>query len=230
MMQAAPKTIIVAGSESLIGKSVAGYFARRHQVLGLDLALGHDLTREAFVRRWFAKHHGDYLINLFALNDHIGPNQATVGTLFDIPLDSFRKYLEVNLTALFSVCREFARNNAGGGIVNFSSTYGLVSPRPEMYSGSEKHVAYGVSKAGVIQLSRHLAVHLAPQFRVNCIVPGGVRFRQSKEFQTQYAQHTPLRRMMEANELHGILGYLCSDDSSYTTGAILPVDGGWTAI
>ena len=184
-MQAVPKTIIVAGSEGLIGRSVADYFGRQHQVLRLDLALGHDLTSETFVRRWFAENHGDYLVNLFALNDHIGPSQGTTETLLDIPLDSFRKYLEVNLTALFSVCREFVRNNAGGGIVNFSSTYGVVSPRPEMYNGSEKHVAYGVSKAGVIQLSRHLAVHLAPRFRVNCIVPGGVRFQQSEEFQAR---------------------------------------------
>ena len=228
-MQPEPATIIIAGSEGLIGKSVVGYFARSHKVLKLDLALGHDLSSEAFVHQWFSANHGDYLINLFALNDHIGPGKGGAGTLFDISLDSFRMYLEVNLTSLFSVCREFARNNPKGGIVNFSSTYGLVSPRPEMYDGGEKHVAYGVSKAGVIQLSRHLAVHLAPRFRVNCVVPGGVRFKQSEEFQARYASHTPLHRMMEANELHGILNYLCSDDSSYTTGAVLPVDGGWTA-
>src|SRR6266446_1767154 len=213
-MSSEQKTVIITGSEGLIGKSAAQFLAQWHHVVELDLALGHDLTNEAFVRRWFAENPGEFLVNLFALNDHVEAGVHSAETLFDTTLDSFRRYLEVNLTSLFSVCREFARNNEGGGIVNFSSTYGLVSPRPEMYGAGQKHVAYGVSKAGVVQLTRHLAVHLAPRFRVNCVVPGGVRFRQSEEFQRRYAQHTPLRRMMEANELHGILGYLCSDSSS----------------
>ena len=229
-MKTRRKTVVVAGSEGLIGKSASAFLARRYRVLKLDLALGHDLGDEAFVRGWFAANPADYLVNLFALNDHVTAGRREEETLLTISLDSFRRYLEINLTTLFSVCREFARNNPQGGIVNFSSTYGLVSPQPALYPKGEKHIAYGVSKAGVVQLTRHLAVHLAPGIRVNCIVPGGVRHRQSQKFQSDYAQRVPLRRMMDADELHGMLAYLCSDASSYTTGAVLPVDGGWTSI
>jgi len=147
----------------------------------------------------------------------------------DIDLAAFEKYLKINVTALFSVCREFARNNESGSIVNFTSTYGMVSPNPCLYGGDEKNIAYGVSKAAVIQLTRHLAVHLAPKIRVNCVMPGGVKHRQSEEFQAGYGKLTPLGRMMYVEELAGIVKFLVSDESSYCTGAVYPVDGGWTA-
>jgi len=224
------KTIIIAGSKGVMGSTVTDFFRKNYNVLELDLQLGHDLSDEKFVKEWFKKNKGDCLINLFALNDHVDKTRfKEKDTLYDISLDSFRKYLDVNLVALFSVCREFARNNKNGVIINFSSTYGLVSPIPQMYPGSEKHIAYGVSKAGVIQLTKHLAVHLAPNIRVNCIVPGGVKFKQTEEFQKAYASRTPLNRMMNAEEMTGILEYLCDDKSSYVTGSVFVIDGGWTA-
>src|SRR5690606_4153024 len=197
-------------------------------VLELDIAMGHDLAKEAFVREWFAAHPAAALVNLFALNDHVDPARAS-NRLMDISLDSFDRFLNLNLTALFSVCREFARNNPEGSIVNFTSTYGLVSPRRELYGDDEKHIAYGVSKAGVIQLSRHLAVHLAPGVRVNCVAPGGVKHRQSEEFQALYGRHAPMGRMMDVDELFGIVEFLVSEKSSYCTGGVYAVDGGWTA-
>ena len=111
------------------------------------------------------------------MNDHVDGNRKKE-TLFNISLDSFSKYLDVNLTALFSVCREFGRNNKNGTIVNFSATTGIVSARPDLYNGSHKHAGYSVSKAGVINLTKYLATHLGPSIRVNCIAPGGVKFKQ----------------------------------------------------
>ena len=86
-----------------------------------------------------------------------------------------------------------------------------------------------MSKAGVIQLTRHLATHLAPHFRVNCVIPGGVEYNQTKEFKQKYSERVPLGRMMKVNELNGLLDYLCSENSTYTTGTTFTVDGGWTA-
>ena len=144
-------------------------------------------------------------------------------------LSSFEEYLKVNVISLFSVCREFARNNEGGSIVNFSSTYGLTSPLPHLYDGkNEKHIGYGVSKSAVVQLTKHLATHLAPNFRVNCIAPGGVKFKQDDEFIKNYSEHTPMGRMMNVSELNGLIDYLCSEASSYMTGETISVDGGWT--
>jgi len=222
--------IIITGSMGLIGTEVTRYMKQNHDVLELDLQLGHDLADELFVREWFKNNRGDFLVNLFALNDHITKDRnSEFSNMFNVTLDSFRQYMELNLVSLFSVCREFARNNTFGGIVNFSATNGLVSPLPEMYPKNKKHIAYGISKAGVIQMTRYLAVHLAPKIRVNCIAPGGVLKDQPEEFVEEYGIHTPLKRMMNVNEINGLVEYLCSDKSSYVTGSTFVIDGGWTS-
>jgi len=220
--------VVVAGSEGLLGREFCSALAEEHQVLKLDLVLGHDLCEETFVKSWFRENRADYLVNAFAFNDHVYPLRPKAN-LFDITLASFDEYLRVNLTALFSVCREFARNNDRGGIVNFSATTGLVSARPDLYGGAHKHPGYCVSKGGVIQMSKYLAVHLAPGVRVNCLAPGGAAHDQPEEFQRMYASHTPMGRMMKTNELNGIVRYLCSEGSAYMTGACIVIDGGWTA-
>jgi len=219
--------IIVTGSEGLIGKEICSFLEQNNTVLRLDLSLGHDLSNETFVKSWFEKNTADCLINCFAINDHVEKNQKRP-TLFEITLDSFSNILHVNLTSLFSVCREFARNNKNGSIVNFSASTGIVSARPDLYDGGHKHIAYSISKSGVINLTKILATHLSPKIRVNCIAPGGVENSQTSEFIEKYALHTPLKRMMKKNELNGIMDYLCSSYSSYVTGATFVIDGGWT--
>ena len=118
--------IIVTGSEGLLGQEISSYLEKKHLVYRLDVLLGHDLTNEDFVKKWFKENKADCLINCFALNDHVTMGEKRK-TIFDITLESFSKFLDVNLTALFSVCREFARNNKSGIIVNFSATTGIVS-------------------------------------------------------------------------------------------------------
>ena len=219
--------IAITGSEGLLGKEITNYLLKNHKVFKLDLQLGHDLSDEKFVKNWFSKNKIDALVNCFALNDHVAPNEKR-GTLFDISLESFSKFLEVNLTTLFSVCREFARNNKKGTIVNFSATTGIVSARPDIYNGKHKHPAYSISKAGVINLTKFLATHLAPNIRVNCIAPGGVEYDQSESFKKKYAKLTPMKRMLKKSELNEITEYLCTSKSSYVTGSTFVVDGGWT--
>lgn len=222
--------VIVAGSEGLIGRSVCEFLLEnKHDLTRCDLALGHDLNNESFVKTFFSDNRADALINLFAMNDHIDTKTSST-SLFDVSLESFEKYLKCNLVSLFSVCREFARNNDKGSIVNFSSTYGLVSPQPDLYEkNNPKDIGYAVSKAGVPQLTRYLAVHLAPSFRVNCVVPGGVQRDHEEKFKNKYGEKTPLGRMMNVKELNGIVDYLISPQSSYTTASTICVDGGWTA-
>jgi len=219
--------VIVTGSEGLLGSEITSHLEKIHTVLQLDLSLGHDLTDEKFVKSWFQDNHADALVNCFAINDHVGQDEKR-GTLFDIPLASFSNFLEVNLTALFSVCREFARNNDSGSIINFSASTGIVSARPDLYDGYHKNIGYSVSKAGVINLTKFLSTHLAPNIRVNCISPGGVEHDQSQDFQNKYSELTPLKRMMKKHELNDLTEYLVSKKSSYITGSNIVVDGGWT--
>jgi NAD(P)-dependent dehydrogenase (short-subunit alcohol dehydrogenase family) len=191
--------------------------------------LGHDLENERFVKDWFAENPAKSLINAFAINDHVNSIREENNFLYT-PLENFKRVMDVNLTALFSVCRQFIFNNKSGSIVNFSSIYGTVSPDPKLYGENEKDIAYGISKAGVIQLSRHLAVHSAPNFRVNSIVLGGIKYQQNPDFISSYSNKVPLGRMGNLSEISGLVEYLISEKSSYCTGAMFTLDGGWTAV
>jgi NAD(P)-dependent dehydrogenase (short-subunit alcohol dehydrogenase family) len=223
--------IILTGSEGNLGKEISNYLSKNHEVLKLDLILGHDLTNEEFVKNWFKENQGDALVNCFALNDQVNEGEKRK-TLYDVSLESFSKFLNVNLTTLFSVCREFARNNSKGSIVNFSATTGIVSARPDLYNGGHKHIGYSVSKGGVINLTKFLATHLAPNIRVNAVAPGGLEFKpknkQEEIFLQKYSELTPMKRMMQKGELNSLIEYLCSENSSYVTGSVMVIDGGWT--
>ena len=235
------ESIIITGSKGLIGTEITNHFKKSHKVYELDLELGHDLSDELFVKDWFRQNNASYLVNCFAMNDHItkydNGNKSTKilssvsnNDIFNVSLDSIIEYLNINVVALFSVCREFAKNSKSSAIINFASTYAQVSPIPSMYSQTEKHIGYTVSKGAVLQLTRHLAVHFTSRnIRVNCVVPGGIEFDQSEKFIEKYSKNAPIGRMMRKNELNGLISYLCSDESSYMTGSIINIDGGWTA-
>lgn len=224
------KKIIVAGSEGLLGNEIAKYFEENgNDVLRLDLKLGHDLTIENSVKKIMNDNKSsNVLITPFALNPQ--PYEDSYD-LFDLPLESLDRYLKVNLLSLFSVCREFARVcPEKSSIINFSSTYGILSPKHFIYpEGFTKNIGYSITKAGVLGLTQYLSTYLAPKIRVNAIVPGGVENDQNAEFIKKYSEMTPMKRMMKKDEIIGLVKYLSSDDSMYTTGSILKVDGGWSA-
>lgn len=142
--------------------------------------------------------------------------------------------LRVNVTAAFVMTQEAApvlKQQQGSSVVYISSIYGLCGPDMSLYEGTAmKHpAAYGVSKAGLLQLARFFATTLAPEVRVNAISPGGIWRRQPEAFHTRYKVRTPLGRMGVEEDLKGAVLYLASDLSSYVTGQNLVVDGGWCA-
>lgn len=153
----------------------------------------------------------------------------------DYPRAAWEKVLETNLTAVQLACQTFGRAmiaHGGGRIVNLASTYGVVSPDPRIYgaSGVNSPVSYAAAKAGVIQLTRYLAIHWREQnIRVNCLVPGGVYDSQSDDFVANYCTRTPLGRMASAEDYQGAVIFMLSSASAYMTGAVVTVDGGWTA-
>jgi 2-deoxy-D-gluconate 3-dehydrogenase len=153
----------------------------------------------------------------------------------DYPPAAWQQVLEVNLTGVYLACQAFGRSmiaQGGGVMVNLASTYGVVSPDPRIYgdSGVNSPVSYAASKAGVIQLTRYLAIHWREQnVRVNCLVPGGVFDQQSPEFVRQYCARTPLGRMAAPDDYQGAVLFMVSPASAYMTGAVVTVDGGWTA-
>lgn len=147
--------------------------------------------------------------------------------------DSWRKAMEVNVTAAFELCQSSMKHLRAGGngcIVNIASIYGLLGPDWSLYAGTKmaNPAAYAASKGALIQLTRWLSTTVGPEVRVNCISPGGIARGQPESFTSQYVARTPLRRMAREDDFKGAALFLASDLSRYVTGQNLVVDGGWS--
>ncbi|HSI84381.1 MAG TPA: SDR family oxidoreductase [Candidatus Methylacidiphilales bacterium] len=149
-------------------------------------------------------------------------------------VDTWRRALEVNLTAAFTLTQALTpglRSSGNGRIINISSIYGVAGPDFGLYEGLPgmgNPAAYAASKGGIIQLTRWLSTALAPEIRVNCISPGGVEAAQPAPFIARYEAKTPLKRMANPTDIAGAAAFLATDLSRYVTGQNLIVDGGWT--
>jgi NAD(P)-dependent dehydrogenase (short-subunit alcohol dehydrogenase family) len=147
-------------------------------------------------------------------------------------IDTWRRALEVNLTAAFDLCQGLApmlKIAEGASIINIASIYGIFGPDWSLYEGTSMSnpAAYAASKGGLIQLSRWLTTTLAPHVRVNTISPGGIYRNQLEVFVERYEARTPLGRMATEDDFRGAIAFLASDLSLYVTGQNLSVDGGW---
>lgn len=147
-------------------------------------------------------------------------------------LETWRRALEVNLTAIFELCQGLTPSlkiAQGSTIINIASIYGLYGPDWSMYDDTSmgNPAAYGASKGGLLQFTRWLSTTLAPSIRVNAISPGGIFRNQPHEFVARYEKRTPMGRMATESDFCGAIAYLASDLSKYVTGQNLSVDGGW---
>ncbi len=158
--------------------------------------------------------------------------EGWVAPLNEQSLDTWRRAMEVNLTACFHLSQAFTpelKSSIGGNIINISSIYGEYGPDWRLYEGTKmgNPAAYAASKGALIQLTRWLSTTLAPEVRVNSISPGGVLRGQPDQFVDRYCSRTPLGRMASSDDFSGAVAYLASDMSSYVTGQVLRVNGGW---
>lgn len=159
----------------------------------------------------------------------------------EFDFDVWRDVMSVNIDGVFLVAqaigKQMVAQGHGGSIIQTSSTYGLVGPDFGIYEGSEymgckitTPAAYAASKGAVGQLTRYLATYWGNKgIRVNTLVPGGIESGQNETFQKNYGARVPLGRMAHVDEMVGAVVYLASDASSYVTGQMIVVDGGWTA-
>lgn len=183
-----------------------------------DIEAALDATLAAFSRV-------DILINAAGVNS---------GTpFFEITEAEWQRILDTNLKSVFLSCQVFGKAmidaGRGGSIINISS----VSSGPPL----SKVFTYSVTKAGVNQITQFLAREWAPyKVRVNAIRPGFFPAEQNRALLTpertaQIMAHNPMKRFGEAHELVGAVLYLASEEaSSFVTGTILTVDGGFTAM
>jgi NAD(P)-dependent dehydrogenase (short-subunit alcohol dehydrogenase family) len=147
-------------------------------------------------------------------------------------ITTWRRAMEVNLTAVFHLCQAFApilRGRAGASIVNIASIYGMYGPDWKLYEGTQMNnpAAYGASKGGLLQLTRWLSTALATEIRVNALSPGGISRNQPNIFVERYEDRTPLGRMAREDDFRGAIAFLATDMSAYCTGQNLEVSGGW---
>jgi NAD(P)-dependent dehydrogenase (short-subunit alcohol dehydrogenase family) len=183
----------------------------------------------------------DGLINNAANNPKMESGSAVeFSRLESFDLDQWQADLAVGLTGAFLCSQiiggEMARRRRGV-IVNVASDLAVIAPDQRLYRRPGlpedrqpvKPVTYSVVKTGLIGLTRYLATYWADAgVRVNAISPGGVHQGQPEEFVERLSNLIPMGRMAHVDEYEGAIVYLCSDASSYMTGANLIVDGGRT--
>ena len=149
--------------------------------------------------------------------------------------------MDVNLKGVYQCCQVFGGAMAAkgkGSIINIASIYGVVSPDQSLYDYRRqkgeifyKPVAYAVSKSGILNLTRYLAVYWAKKnVCVNTLTIAGVFNNQEKAFLDAYCGRVPVGRMANVDDYNGAILFLASSASRYMTGTNLIVDGGWTAI
>jgi NAD(P)-dependent dehydrogenase (short-subunit alcohol dehydrogenase family) len=240
-------SVVVTGAARGIGRAIAAAFAREGAKLALcdrlpegqevakalgglfwHVDLARDEERERFMEEAYrALGRLDVLVNNAAL--------SSPGSALTLSLTAWREVLEVNLTTpmhLSGLAARFMAPNGGGAIINIASVQGLFA--------EQNNVAYTASKGGLVNLTRSLALDLAPfGIRVNAVAPGAIATEQLLQAiqSTEDPEATrrdwedlhALRRLGSPEEVAEAVVFLASPQANFITGAILPVDGGMTA-
>ena len=161
----------------------------------------------------------DALVNSAGIT---GPNTK----LWDYPVDAWRQVMDVNLNGLFHCCREVAplmRAQGWGRIVNIASVAGK--------DGNPNASAYSASKAAVIALTKSLGKELADSgVRVNCVTPAAVKTAMFDQMSAEHIQFMlskiPMGRFGTPDEIAAMVAWLCTEDCSFSTGAVFDLSGG----
>jgi meso-butanediol dehydrogenase / (S,S)-butanediol dehydrogenase / diacetyl reductase len=243
----AGKRVIVTGGTSGIGEAISRRFidafarviafgytkeecARTQQTLpGLVGAIQMDVADPAQVDAAFRK--ADVLfgqitrpgLDVLVNNAGISIRHA----FLEITAEEWQRVIAVNLSGAFFCAQQAARRmDTGGVILMTASTNGMV--------GHPLYADYNASKAGMILLTKTMALELAPSIRVNCVCPGYVmtpmqRAEYTEEMMEAANRRIPLGRHATPGEIASLFLFLASDEAAYITGATIPIDGGETA-
>jgi NAD(P)-dependent dehydrogenase (short-subunit alcohol dehydrogenase family) len=224
----AGKRVVITGGTSGIGAAAA----RRFRDEGCDVVIlarrsgpgvvACDVGDRAQVDAAF-----DHLGDLDVLINNAGVSMRTPAV--DISADQWEQVIATNLSGAFWVAQAAARRmllGAGGVILNTASTNALV--------GYRDYADYNATKAGLVALTKSLALEWAPKVRVNAVCPGYVLTpMQQAEYTPQMLEQVnrriPLGRHATPEELAGLFAYLASDEAAYFTGSVIVMDGGETA-
>lgn len=243
-MKLKDKVAIITGSSRGIGRATAILFAQEGarvvvnyktnkkeadsvaKIIGDDkcLVVQADLTDEKEVRSLV-----EQAMTKFGRIDILINNAGEIIRPGDWKTDNntWNKTLDVNLKSAWMMIREVApimQQQGTGSVVNLTSTVGLL--------GSQWVLPYSCAKEGIVALTKSMAKELAPNIRVNAVAPSNVMTDMTKgagdELIERMRDNTPLKRIAEPEELAKPILFLVSDDSTYVTGQVLVVDGGYS--
>lgn len=199
-------------------KRAVGLLGSAANAVEVDVAQ-HPSVQQAVIATRRLSARVDALVNSAGIT---GPNTK----VWDYPVDAWQQVMDVNLHGLFYCCREIVplmREAGYGRIVNIASVAGK--------DGNPNASAYSASKAAVIALTKSLGKELADtQIRVNCVTPAAVKtaiFDQMSEQHIQFMlSKIPMGRFGTPDEIAALVGWLCTEECSFSTGAVFDLSGG----
>lgn len=155
--------------------------------------------------------------------------------VLDIEYQDFTNNVSLHLGAYFlfmQQCASYARSNGRAfSLVNFSSIYGSMAPRFEIYEGTDMTMPaeYAAIKAGIQHLTRYFAAYMkGTRFRANCVSPGGILDQQPASFLSGYRQHCTSKGMLDPGDVVGSVLFLLSNQAQFVNGQVLTVDDGFS--
>lgn len=233
------KVAVVTGGANGLGKAAAGMLASAGARVAVvdkaecevgDLSLVADVTDEASLESAFAS-----VVQRYGRLDILVNNAGIVsrGPAIEVKLEDWERVVGINLTGMFLCARIAARHmmtaGQGGAIVNTASIMGVSG-------GLTPNIAYQTTKGGVVNMTRALALEWVDHaIRVNAVAPAYVRTALTSAFLARpgimemIEAATPMKRLVEAEEVAAAILFLASPAASAITGSILPVDGGYLA-
>jgi len=203
------------------------------------LALAVDVSRYDEVRDSFQQVMASFgKLDVLVNNAGIAPPSVLID---QTDINDWHRVIDIDLHGVFYCMKEglkIMRQQQSGSVINIASNLGISAASPEVLAQSP----YVAAKHGVVGLTKQGAAEYGQfNIRVNCVAPGyhtGTRIAESLKIKPSAEEHqvrqqminsrTPLKRMAEAKEIKGLIIYLASDSSSFTTGATIISDGGWT--
>ncbi|PRM88149.1 SDR family oxidoreductase [Aliarcobacter cryaerophilus] len=235
------KIAILTGANGQLGKSYLNTLVKEnYYIYALDLNVDGiettemvqpiklDITNEDDVHNFYKNIEAvDVLINNAGIGVFTPFEQRTA--------QEFMKVMSVNLLGTFLMSQgaiEIMKKQKYGKIINVGSIYGQVSSDERIYgdSGRNNSEVYSATKAGVIHMTKYMATHFGKyNIQTNCISPGGIFNKQSKEFVDNYEYKTPMGRMGTPDDLQSVLKFLISKENTYVNGQNITVDGGFVA-
>ena len=241
------KKILIFGGLGVLGLEIVNHLKNNHSIIIVDtkaifffkkLKFGknifyHKYSNYSQIKRIYKQHKFYAIIH----SQQYKNKNFTSGDIRNLDLKLYEKINNTNLVlplvSTQNYINQIKRNKKfQGRIINIASTYGIISSSPELYVNTNmgNPVYYTVSKFGLIGLTKYVASYYK-KFKVlcNCISPHGIENNHKKSFIKNFSKRSPVGRLSRASEILPSIDFLLDEKNTYTNGANISVDGGWTA-